>query len=88
MRYYALALVGAALALASSTDGAEAVINYPWCAHYMMPNAPHNCGFSTYEQCRMTVAGIGGTCQSNPFYVTSPPGAAPPTSRRLRSRRG
>jgi hypothetical protein len=54
----------------------------------MMANAPHNCGFSTFEQCRMTIAGIGGTCQANPFYVTSTPGAAPPTSRRLRSRRG
>ena len=54
----------------------------------MMGNAPQNCGFSTLEQCRMTVAGIGGTCEFNPFYATSPPGAAPPTSRRLRSRGG
>jgi len=54
----------------------------------MMGNAPQNCGFSTVEQCRMTVAGIGGTCEFNPFYATSPPGAAPPTSRRLRSRGG
>jgi hypothetical protein len=81
-------LVAAALAVITSADLAHAATTYPWCAHYMMSNAPQNCGFSTLEQCRMTVAGIGGTCEFNPFYATSPPGAAPPTSRRLRSRGG
>jgi len=82
-----IVLVAAALTIAASVDSASAA-TYPWCAHYMMGNAPQNCGFSTLEQCRMTVAGIGGTCEFNPFYATSPPGAAPPTSRRLRSRGG
>ena len=77
----------AALTVIASADLAQAA-TYPWCAHYMMGNAPQNCGFSTLEQCRVTVAGIGGTCEFNPFYATSPPGAAPPTSRRLRSRGG
>jgi Protein of unknown function (DUF3551) len=86
MWYYAL--VGAALVVAASADRTQAAIIYPWCAHYMMANAPNNCGFATLEQCRMTVAGIGGTCQANPFYATSLPAAAPPTSRRHRSRRG
>jgi hypothetical protein len=85
MRYYVL--IGIAMALSGSVDQAEAAIIYPWCAHYMMPNAPSNCGFATFEQCRSTVAGIGGTCQLNPFYAMSPPAAAPPTSRRWRARR-
>ena len=85
MRYYVL--IGVLIALAGSADRAKAAIIYPWCAHYMMPNAPSNCGFATFEQCRLTVAGIGGTCQLNPFYAMSPPAAAPPTSRRWRARR-
>lgn len=85
MRYYIL--IGVAMALAGSADRAQSAIIYPWCAHYMMPNGPSNCGFATFEQCRLTVAGIGGTCQLNPFYAMSPPAAAPPTSRRWRARR-
>ena len=27
-----------------------------------------NCGFSTYEQCRATVSGIGGYCEVNSMY--------------------
>jgi hypothetical protein len=33
-----------------------------------------NCGFTTYEQCRVTILGIGGYCGTNPFW----PGVAPP----------
>jgi hypothetical protein len=49
MRYYIL--IGVAMALAGSADRAQAAIIYPWCAHYMMPNGPSNCGFATFEQC-------------------------------------
>jgi hypothetical protein len=85
MRYYVL--IGVVMASAGSVDRADAAIIHPWCAHYMMANAPGNCGFATFEQCRLTVAGIGGTCQLNPFYSMSAPAAAPPTSRRGRGRR-
>jgi hypothetical protein len=30
-----------------------------------------NCGFSTYEQCMVTIRGMGGFCDSNPFYTPS-----------------
>jgi hypothetical protein len=86
MRYVVLFV--AAVAVVASARPAKAATIYPWCAHYMMGNAPQNCGFSTIEQCRLTVAGIGGTCELNPFYTSSPPAAAPPNSRRLRSRGG
>jgi hypothetical protein len=61
-----------AAAAASFGGRAEAAPTYPWCAHYMMPNAPHNCGFVTFAQCQATVSGIGGTCNPNPWYEPPP----------------
>ena len=42
-----------------------------------------NCGFSTLEQCRATVSGIGGFCEPNLFY----PGSASDTSQTKRKKR-
>lgn len=63
----------ATLTLAGSVNTAEALIVYPWCAHYSgrMGGAP-NCGFVTYAQCRATIAGNGGSCQENPWYEPAP----------------
>ena len=49
---------------------------YPWCAVYggMMGGAS-NCGFLTIEQCRLTVSGIGGSCEPNQFYNPRRPAA-------------
>jgi hypothetical protein len=40
---------------------------YKWCA--VERTGGTNCGFSTIEQCRATVSGIGGFCQPNSFYT-------------------
>jgi hypothetical protein len=55
-----------------------AAIEYPWCAQYSggEDGGGRNCGFSTLEQCRATVSGIGGSCEPNLFYE-SQPAAAP-----------
>lgn len=45
-----------------------AAAEYPWCAHYGR-NSAVNCGFVSFEQCRLTIAGLGGFCARNPFYV-------------------
>ena len=29
----------------------------------------NNCEFSTYEQCKATASGTGGTCNENPRYL-------------------
>ena len=79
-------LVGCALVVA--TVSSEAAVIYPWCARYLAHSAPRNCGFATFEQCRATVVGIGGTCQANPFYLAPLPAAVPRHSRRTRARRG
>jgi Protein of unknown function (DUF3551) len=60
--------VAIALTSAMSTP-ARAEIQYPWCAVYgMAGDLGTNCGFSTLEQCRATVSGIGGSCEPNQFY--------------------
>ena len=41
-----------------------------------------NCGFSTIEQCRATISGMGGFCEPNPFY----PGSTNGTSQGKRKR--
>ncbi|HZT25593.1 MAG TPA: DUF3551 domain-containing protein [Pseudolabrys sp.] len=42
---------------------------YPWCAVYSGDaGGASNCGFTTIEQCRATVSGIGGSCEPNQFY--------------------
>ena len=68
MRYLML-LAAAAIV---SADRVEAASVYPWCAHYMMKGAPHSCGFVSFEQCLVSVRGIGGTCNRNPFHDEPP----------------
>ena len=65
----AFALAAAAV-LAGHSLPAKAEIYYPWCARYGGDmGGASNCGFSTFEQCRATISGIGGFCEPNPFYT-------------------
>jgi hypothetical protein len=66
MRLLSLAL-GVAISVAGLAARAEAQ-NYPWCAIYDVGDAAYNCGFVSYEQCRASVSGIGGTCMLNTTY--------------------
>jgi hypothetical protein len=66
MKILSVAL-GAVIGVAVLAGRAEAQ-NYPWCAVYDTGDAAYNCGFTTYEQCRATVSGIGGTCMVNTQY--------------------
>ena len=51
---------------------------YPWCAQYYDTSAITECNFMTYQQCRVTVSGIGGNCIQN----VRPAPAGPPRDRR------
>ena len=42
--------------------------NYPWCAQYSGLGGT-NCGFTTFQQCMATLAGMGGFCNANTQYV-------------------
>ena len=46
--------------------GPAAADPYKWCAVYTNGS---NCGFTTIEQCRASVSGVGGSCQPNQFYT-------------------
>jgi len=81
MRYIAvIAIVGVVISPLVLSTPSQAEIEYPWCAQYSGGDdgGGRNCGFSTLEQCRATVSGIGGSCEPNLFY----PGSASDTSKR------
>ncbi|MGZ3410926.1 MAG: DUF3551 domain-containing protein [Xanthobacteraceae bacterium] len=55
---------------------AEAGVYYPWCARYggrLSPGVPI-CGFTSYQQCMVSVQGQGGYCEQNwpPSSARSP----------------
>ena len=73
MRYIiVIAIAAVVISLPVYTNPAGAGIEYPWCAQYGGDDeGGRNCGFSTIEQCRTTVSGIGGSCEPNLFYPGS-----------------
>ena len=80
-----IAVIGVAViaSLPALSTPAQAAIEYPWCAQYSGDEGGgRNCGFSTLEQCRATISGIGGFCEPNLFY----PGSARDTSQSKRKR--
>jgi hypothetical protein len=79
MRCIALIGIAAIASLAALATPVRAEIEYPWCAQYGggEMGGGRNCGFSTLEQCRATISGIGGSCEPNLFY----PGSASYTSK-------
>lgn len=64
------AIVAAALSAvwAAADTPARAQEPYKWCADYSRRIGATNCGFTTLEQCRATISGIGGNCYVNPFW--------------------
>ena len=68
-----LALVLLALAAVAMipTSSGIAEVQRPWCADY---GHGVNCGFSTYEQCKMTASGTNTWCVQNQWYWQHGPG--------------
>jgi hypothetical protein len=84
MQKSALAFFILAAIASMSVTPVRAEIEYPWCAQYTGEDGGgRNCGFSTLEQCRATISGMGGSCEPNLFY----PGSASDTSQRKRKHR-
>jgi hypothetical protein len=71
MRKFIVPVAISMFTVLASVQPSSAEITYPWCAQYMRDG--RNCGFSTYEQCRATVSGIGGYCEVNAMYRPSIP---------------
>jgi hypothetical protein len=49
--------------------GSGVAASYPWCAQYNNLMLGRRCTFSTLQQCQDSVSGVGGFCDSNPWYV-------------------
>jgi hypothetical protein len=76
-----------AIAVTSATIAtAAAAQNYPWCSNFA-DGAGTNCGFSSEQQCKVTVQGSGGYCDHNNLYKP-PVAAAPARHEALKHRSG
>jgi hypothetical protein len=64
-----LALFGLVSPVATALP-ASAEIEYPWC---MMQgrDTPQSCTFTTLEQCKASLSGSAGFCDSNPRYIAT-----------------
>src|SRR5262245_1721019 len=64
---YLATTAASAISLFLIAGPAAAADPYKWCAAYR--NGSNNCGFTTIEQCRASVSGVGGSCVPNQFYT-------------------
>ena len=78
-------LTAAIVAGTAAIAGGASAQNYPWCSNFA-DGAGTDCGFSTEEQCRVTVQGSGGYCDRNTQYRPPPASGAPPRHREVKRR--
>jgi hypothetical protein len=69
-----LTLLAATLVLITARPGI-AEVQRPWCADY---GGSVNCGFHSYEQCKMTASGTNTWCVQNQWYLQYGPGQQGP----------
>jgi hypothetical protein len=71
---FSLVLISAALMGPTDLASAQSPYSYPWCSR--QPSAQSDatsCYFTSYQQCRTTILGIGGYCYQSPYYHASAP---------------
>lgn len=86
MRVILFSLAALILALPLGAATASAQSGYPWCAYYSTRGGM-SCSFSTFEQCREEISGVGGMCSPNPYLGngrTRTFGGGPPSRRGAR----
>jgi hypothetical protein len=71
-----LFVVAAALLGETQVGNAQSAYSYPWCAVYSgdsdSPGGAMSCYYTSWEQCRATMFGIGGNCIESPYYHAQP----------------
>ncbi len=74
MRLFQTSLIVLAALSATTASHAQSAYDYPWCALYggRGGGGATSCYFATYEQCRQTLSGIGGSCIRSPYYREAP----------------
>ena len=83
MPIIALFVVVAALLGETRAGNAQSAYSYPWCALYGGDSSgggggAMSCYYTSWDQCRTTMSGIGGLCVESPYYH----GQATPLPRR------
>src|SRR5712671_2565177 len=78
-------VVAAVLLVETQVGNAQSPYSYPWCA--ILPGAGSgsggamSCYYTSWEQCRTTMSGIGGLCVASPYYRRSAFSPPPPRPR-------
>jgi hypothetical protein len=85
MRHFSLAasmLALAAIVVPLAATGPALAVEYPYCATGAWAGSG-GCSYTTLEQCRASISGVGGSCVTNPRYTPNPNTATrPPRARR------
>jgi hypothetical protein len=72
MSIIVLLIIAAALLGKTQVSSAQSAYSYPWCAVYFGGNdglgGAMSCYYTSWEQCRTTMLGIGGNCVESPYY--------------------
>jgi hypothetical protein len=68
-----LLVFAAALLGETQVSNAQSAYSYPWCALYGGGSSggaggAMSCYYTSWEQCRTTMSGIGGNCIESPYY--------------------
>jgi Protein of unknown function (DUF3551) len=74
--------IGAALLGKTQISNAQSPYSYPWCSlGGARDTNALSCYYTSREQCRTTMSGIGGICVESPYYHAQPRPAVKPRHR-------
>jgi len=69
-------VIAAALLGDTQPSNAQSPYSYPWCAIYFGDSSglggAMSCYYTSWEQCRTTMSGVGGNCVQSPYYHAQP----------------
>jgi hypothetical protein len=87
LRILLFAILAAVLLGDIQAASAQSPYSYPWCG-IRGRSGGMSCYYTSWEQCRATLSGIGGLCIESPYYrYYKPPPLAPPARRRIAEHR-
>src|SRR6266849_3945165 len=69
MPIVAVFIIAAALLGETQISNAQSPYSYPWCSlGGTRGSNALSCYYTSWEQCRTTMSGIGGLCVASPYY--------------------
>ena len=67
-----LALLGLGVVGQTHPSAAQSPYDYPWCALRGDRSGATSCYYTSFQQCRASLRGIGGSCVRNPYQSRGP----------------